>query len=294
MTSTRIPLLKIAAWFSSILPDSVKRLLYRIPFLAKPIRRALNAAAPDGLADVQIAAGPAKGLHMMLDLHAEKDYWLGTYEPDLRHAAEKWINAGDVVYDVGANIGYITLLCASLVGARGFVYAFEALPANIARLSTNVKLNDLSEIVAITHAAVTEQNTPVTFYIHRSGAMGKAAGSAGRDEKYQDSITVDGLSMDRFVFTDGNPAPALIKIDIEGGEGNALKGAERLLSVHQPILLIELHGEVAARQVWDILISHQYHIYALQAGYPRIHSVDQLNWKAYILAAPASRTDYLT
>lgn len=289
MTSRSNPLLRTAAWFAGVLPTGIKRLLYRIPFLAKPIRKALNAAAPDGLTQVQIAAGPARGLHMMLDLHAEKDYWLGTYEPDLRQAAEKWINTGDVVYDVGANIGYISLLCANLVGERGKVFAFEALPSNIARLTTNVDLNGMSDRIIITHAAVTGRDAPVTFYTHHSGAMGKAAGSAGRDEEYQDSITVDGLSLDHFVFTRKNPPPALIKMDIEGGEGNALKGAERVLSKHQPIFLIELHGEVAARQVWDLLARHQYHIHTLRNGYPRIRNVDRLDWKAYIVAVPASK-----
>ena len=59
---------------------------------------------------------------MKLDLRAEKDYWLGTYEPDLQAAARKLVQPGGTVYDVGANIGFISLACANLVGMSGRVF----------------------------------------------------------------------------------------------------------------------------------------------------------------------------
>ncbi len=294
MTSRPNTLMKTAAWFAGILPDGVKRLLYRLPFLAKPIRTALNAAAPKGFTQVEIASGPAKDLSMTLDLHAEKDYWLGTYEPDLRDIAQKLIKPGDVIYDVGANIGYISLLCASLVGPQGRVFAFEALPANIERLTANVEINHLSSRIAIIHAAVTNHNGPVTFYTHHSGAMGKADGSAGRDEDYAGSITVGGITLDHYVRKDKILYPHLIKMDIEGGEGNALLGAQDILINAKPVLLVELHGEVAAGQVWDLLIKNKYQIHALKRGFPKIENLASLDWKAYIVAVHASKAALLT
>lgn len=286
--------MKTAAWAARILPASVKRSLYKIPFLSKFIRKSLNAAVPDGLIKIEISAGPAKGLRMALDLHAEKDYWLGTYEPDLQTAAEKLIQPGYTIYDVGANIGYISLMCARLTGKNGSVFSFEALPANIKRLTQNVEMNNLSGVITVTHAAVVEKKGEVTFLTHASGAMGKAEGSAGRDEKYRNSITVPGLSLDDFAFSGFNKLPDLIKMDIEGGEGNALKGAKKVLSDKKPILLIELHGEKAARQVWDSLTAHNYVIHELKRGYPRVSSVDALNWKAYIVAIAGTQSALLT
>lgn len=287
------PIIKAAARAAQILPDGFKRLLYRLPFIAKTIRRTLNAAVPDGLSEVQIAAGPSRGLTMALDLHAEKDYWLGTYEPELRQAAEKLIAPGSVVYDVGANIGYVSLICASLSGITGHVYAFEALPGNIERLQQNIKVNGLSGRISVTHAAVIDQNQPVTFYTHRSGAMGKSAGSAGRDETYLDSITVDGIALDAFAFGSEKRIPDLIKMDIEGGEGLALRGAARLLAEEKPALLIELHGEEAARQVWEILTKNGYRIHLLTRGYPKVTNLDALDWKAYIAAIHPSHPSTL-
>ena len=173
-------------------------------------------------------------------------------------------------------------------------FSFEALPANIERLTENVHINQLSAIIQTNHCAVIDRNSPVTFLTHTSGAMGKALGSAGRDEKYQDSITVPGISLDDFAYTNGNLLPDLIKLDIEGGEGNALKGAQRILAEQKPILLIELHGEVAARQVWEILSDQRFSIHELKRGFPRVSHIDALDWKAYIAALPESINAQLT
>jgi len=281
-------ILKTASQAARFLPDSFKRLLYKLPFIAKPIRRLLNASSPKGLTSIKIASGPARGMRMSLDLHAEKDYWLGTYEPDLQIAAEKLIMPGDHIYDVGANIGYISLIAARLTGESGRVYSFEALPDNITRLKKNIAMNDLFERVHINHCAITDRDEPIIFYTHASGAMGKAAGSAGRDEDYGESITVKGLTLDHFTQTENLPLPDLIKMDIEGGEANALRGAERILSTKKPTLLIELHGQVAAEQVWHIFHDHGYQIHAINKNFSRITNLDQLDWKAYIVARHAS------
>jgi len=281
---------KAAAWAASILPAKVKRLFYRIPFLSKLIRKTLNAATPAGFTQVTIASGPAAGLDMSLDLHAEKDYWLGTYEPNLQLAAQKLVSPGNMVYDIGANIGYISLMCANLTGEAGHIFSFEALPKNIDRFKGNVAINHLAGRITIVHAAVVSQSGPATFYTHASGAMGKAAGSAGRDEDYLDSVTVNGVALDDFVYLDNNPAPDVVKMDIEGGEGNALLGAQKLLSSYKPNFLIELHGEVAARMVWETLISHGYQIHTLERNYSKIDNVAQLDWKAYIAAIHRSKT----
>jgi FkbM family methyltransferase len=281
-------LLKSAAWAARILPAPIKRALYKVPFLARLIRRSLNEAAPEGFTEVKIAAGMLRGLTMTLDLHTEKDYWLGTYEPALQAAAQNLIKPGMVVFDVGANIGYISLMAARLAGESGRVFSFEALPANIARLTRNVALNAMQDRVQVIHAAVVDKPGEVTFLAHTSGAMGKAQGSAGRDEHYAQTIKVTGIALDDFVFQQGNPPPAVIKMDIEGGEGMALAGMPRLLKEARPVLLIELHGQEAARQAWDCLKANRYTLRSMSAGSALIQSLDELDWKAYIIAVSES------
>lgn len=278
--------LSIAAFFARILPVSVKQAIYKFKPLAGLIRASLNKAAPKGYSVVVIASGGLQGMSMLLDMQTEKDFWLGTYEPEMQAALEELVKPGMVVYDVGANIGYVTLLLAKAVGENGKVFAFEALPENAQRLSRNIELNNLFSRVSIQKMAVTASAGDVKFLVHASGGMGKAAGSAGRDEKYVDEITVSGISLDEFVFEWQNPLPQVVKMDIEGGEVMALPGMQRLLKEARPIMLMELHGQESARVAWDVLTASGYSLHEMKPGYPAILSHDTLDWKAYLVAKP--------
>lgn len=269
-----------------MLPALAKRWLYRTPWLARFTRRRLNAAAPVGLNEVTIAAGVLRGMRMKLNLQSEKDYWLGTYEPDLQEAARQLIQPCMVVYDVGANIGYISLMAARLAEEGGHVYSFEALPTNVDRLKANIDLNDLTRRASAIHAAVTDQTGEAVFLAHESGAMGKAKGSAGREENYAGELRVPAIALDDFVYPQGNPPPQVVKMDIEGGEGMALRGMEKILANIRPIFMIELHGQEAAREVWVTLTSAGYSIHRMRSGMPVIKTLEDLDWKAYIIAKP--------
>lgn len=280
-------LLTFASSTARILPSPVKRAVYRIKPLANLIRQGLNRAAPQGLTQVEVAAGSLAGVRLALDLQREKDYWLGTYEPELQAVVADLLQPGIVAYDVGANIGYITLLLARTVGENGQVYAFEALPANLERLQTNLELSGFGSRVTLVPGAVVDRAGPVHFLVGPSGGMGKAEGSAGRQNiAYPETITVPGLSLDDFIYQDNHPAPQVVKMDIEGGEVMALPGMRRILKEIRPLVLLELHGPEAARIAWDCLTSSGYQICQMKPGYPGVSSLEALDWKAYILAMP--------
>jgi len=262
----------------------VKRNLYRYPWLAGKIRSGLNRAAPSGLVEMTVASGALSGMRLFLDLHSEKDYWLGTYEPELQAGMLELVKPGMVAYDLGANIGYITLLLARLVGQSGHVTAFEALPSNLERLQTNIRLNDFQQRMTVVPAAVVDHSGTVHFLVGPSGGMGKAQGSAGRNLEYQQVLEVDGIALDDYVRD--RPAPQVIKIDIEGGEVLALPGMRRMLAQHRPLVFLELHGEKAADVVWAELTGAGYRISSLAPGYPVVPSLQSLGWKAYVIAFP--------
>jgi FkbM family methyltransferase len=274
----------LAAWSARNLPQPIIERLYRLKPLASVIRGVLNRTTPSGYSVVPIAAGKLEGQQMLLDLQFEKDYWLGTYEPHLQTAIFDLAKTGTTAYDIGANIGYISLMFAQAVGEAGKVYAFEALPENLDRLAQNLALNHLEERVEIVPGAVVDANKSVRFIVGHSGSTGKAQGSAGRDLQEDQIIEVNGLSLDKFIYHDGNPAPAIIKMDIEGGEVQALPGMHRLLLEHGPAMMLELHGPESARAVWDILSECGYRIASMDPGYPQIRSLENLNWKAYVIA----------
>jgi len=190
---------------------------------------------------------------------------------------------------VGANIGYITLMMAHNVGSQGRVFAFEALPINVERIQKNIALNKLTT-VTIVSAAVLDKTARVSFYVHDSVGMGKAAGSAGRrEEHYKAEINVPGLSLDEYVYQQGNPAPAAVKMDIEGGEVLALPGMRRILQEHHPLLLLELHGPESEKVAWETLTAAGYTLRAMEAGYPAISSPESLGWKAYLIAVKEAK-----
>lgn len=267
---------------SGILPVEFKR---QITSSKKSgwLRGVLNKTVPPGLSVVTISGGPLKGKKILLDMKNEKSRWLGTYEPELVSAIEKLVEPGMTIYDVGANIGYVSMLLSKAAGEQGKVLAFEPLPENVSRIQHNVQLNSLSNIRVYEYAVI-DTNKPVIFYRHQSVGMGKAEGSAGRnDQEYSATLTASGINLDDFIFEKGNPIPQLIKIDIEGGEVLALPGMRRLLREHNPILLLELHGAESEKAAWNELVNHGYNLFQMDNLDEKIESVDDLKWKAYIV-----------
>jgi FkbM family methyltransferase len=256
---------------------------YRLGPLSCGLRTALNRAVPTGLTEVEVAGGILAGNRLMLNLQTEKDYWLGTYEMDVQQAIGDLVKPGMVVFDLGANIGYVSLSLAKSVGKKGKVFAFEPLPENQERFMKNLALNpDLR--VELILKAVADVSGKSVFLIHSSGGMGKVSRSNGRNIRYEKTIEVDCISIDDFVLTQGNPKPDLIKVDVEGGEGLALQGMGKLIRETKPLFVIELHGKEAASRVWEILMSSGYTIRKLRRGYPKISDLSALDWKSYILA----------
>lgn len=271
----------------------VKLAIYRQPRLARLLRRSLNRAAPAGLVEVRVAAGLLAGATLLLDLQGEKDYWLGTYEADLQSALKDLVWPGMVLYDVGANMGYIALMMARLAGASGRVYAFEALPENTDRLACNIRLNGLEDRVFAVNCAVIDRPGKTTFWPGPSDDTGRVEGAAGRQTLGQTGAAIPGpaapiqvqaISIDSFVFEQGNPPPDLVKLDIEGGEVLAMPGMRRTLCEHHPVVLLELHGPQAARASWEVLRACGYTLARLAPGYPPVNNPEDLDWKAYLVA----------
>lgn len=227
------------------------------------------------------------GMRLLLDLQSEKDYWLGSYEMELQQAIQDWVKPGMVAYDLGANVGYVSLMLAKQVGAGGKVFAFEPLPANQERLRANLGLNPQVQVMPVP-MAVSDKSGSQTFQLHASDDMGKLRGSAGRPAKYMSNIPVETISLDDFVFGRHNPVPDVVKMDIEGGEVLAFGGMKLLLAEVCPLLLVETHGDEAASVVWADLKKARYDVHLIGKGYPEIKDEQLFKWKSYILGKPAA------
>jgi FkbM family methyltransferase len=251
----------------------------------------LTHAAPGDIVPVEVAAGPLAGMYLQLDLRTEKDLWLGTYEPALLEAIDHFAGLGLTAYDVGANIGYVSLALAKVIGEAGHVVAFEPLPANLLRLRANMALNPEGDRVQVVGGAVGARTTQEPFMVHESGGMGKLQASKGRQTDYEGTLTVEVIALDDWIAENKVAPPELIKIDVEGGEAAVLEGMSSTLKSDRPAILIELHGPEATGAVQKILASAGYALHAMRGGYPELGEIT--GWKTYAVALPREKGDTL-
>ena len=284
-------LARAAAWLAARLPGPVRSWLYRLGPVTKGVRRLLNRSVPSEPVEVEVAAGLLQGARFELDLQLEKDMWLGTYESELQTVLGRLVRPGMTIFDVGANIGYLTVALARLVGEAGTVVAFEPLEENIRRLRSALRLNNLAARVELVAAAVGAADGEGEFLVHRSVGMGKLAGSAGRQPQYTATRDVRVVSLDSWARSQPTKDPDWIKVDVEGGEGQVLAGAQQLLEGVRPGWILELHGPQASEQVWRELERADYRVHRADAGLRQVRSLDALDWKAYVIAVPAERDD---
>lgn len=191
----------------------------------------------------------------------ETHYWLGFYELGVQRLFAKLIKQGYVVYDIGAYIGFYSLLAGRLTGPNGKVYAFEPLPRNIKRIKCHVLLNGMQDRIFCIPKIITDMSGKAVYRSFGRDDWGRSVGKNNLENPCLtevDTLLVETASLDEFVFQDGYPAPSLIKIDVEGEEGRVLTGARRLLKEYKPFIICELHNAESARQVYEQLTSLGY------------------------------------
>jgi len=163
------------------------------------------------------------------------------------------------VYDCGANVGYFSVILASLVGPTGRVFAFEPSPNSVACLSAATAFNGYSHLKVIPKAVWSR--TEVLRFVRgpqdKSLVSDHVDGVFGESSLADSYVEIPAISLDEFVYVERNPAPDFVKVDIEGSEGKAIAGACRLLAEHRASLLLEIHGE-PGREVWEHLQQLKY------------------------------------
>ena len=145
----------------------------------------------------------------------------GEFEPMETSIVKKMVKPGDYVIDIGANIGYYTLIMAKLVGETGKVFAFEPDPENVELLKKNVEYNGYKNVVIFPYA-VSDQEGAIKLYLSDTRHADNRIYDFGDGRKSIDikAVRVDDMIADRIDF---------IKMDIEGSEIGAIKGMKRIL-----------------------------------------------------------------
>ena len=212
---------------------------------ARAARPVLNRLLSAETATVTVRSGPARGLRLVVLPRREKYYWTGAYETGVQEAFVRLLRPGLTVWDIGAHIGFFTLLAARIVGPDGTVHAFEPMSANRERLLAGVSLNAAANVV-VHEQAVSAVAGKAELHAHEHTTMWSLR-DTGRVGEAVECVTLD-------LLADELGAPHVIKIDVERAEIDVLRGGARVLHGEaRPALLVELTDERALAEARALL-----------------------------------------
>jgi FkbM family methyltransferase len=168
------------------------------------------------------------------------------YEPDVSLFLARALRPGDGFVDVGANVGYYTVLGAGLIGPEGRVAAFEPSPENAETLASAIRENGFQNVAQVT-AALSDTAGEGTLWINSDDRGGNALWNPAhfpgneKSKATERKLSVETNTLDGALTALGFDTPRAVKIDTEGAEAKILAGAGRLIGT-VPYFVVELHG----------------------------------------------------
>jgi FkbM family methyltransferase len=185
------------------------------------------------------------------DPYVSRGCLLDAYESHETDFIRKHLGEGDVFADIGANLGWFTLLASTILGPSGHVYAFEPQPETYRHLSDTVLANDLGGLVSLHHCGLSDRHGDL-FVNHvvdtdnMGGAFIADGPVPGMVSAKVPASTLDAMGLSRLNF---------IKIDVEGAEYKVFKGGEKTIIRHKPIILSEIN-RIALQNVSGVDAGH--------------------------------------
>jgi FkbM family methyltransferase len=180
--------------------------------------------------------------------------WLGSYEYQKQTALQQELQEGDVVYDIGANVGFYSLLASVLIGDAGHVYSFEPAPENLQELRKHLEINHVRNCTVI-GAAVDSADGEAIFDPSGDRCTGRLAATG--------SLRVRTVALDSLVSRKEIPPPNLMKIDIEGAELECLRGAANMIQESRPVVFLATHGPQIHTACTELLEKWNYRVTSL-------------------------------
>lgn len=160
---------------------------------------------------------------------------MDTYEKETTRLFEDFIKPGMSIIDVGAHVGYYSLLAARHAGPEGRVYAFEAEPSNFDLLTRNIELNEYQNVVA-SNCAISNRVGSSTLFL--TGLDTGRHSIYKHDLPQSGTVEVNTTTLDAFMEPMGWPRIDLLKVDVEGAEIDVLEGMDQLLRMSESLNLI--------------------------------------------------------
>lgn len=197
---------------------------------------------------------------LSMDLAVEK-----IHEPVLLNLLCSTIKNGMTVIDIGANIGYYTILESYIVGNKGKVIAFEPVPTSFAYLKRNMEINKRHNIYA-KNVAIGDREGMETMFIF-SKANQNSLIAYGR--KFTSTIDVKVRTLDGLIEKESKID--IIRMDIEGYECKVISGMTKILKEHKPMIFLELHVSFTPlKEIFAFLKNIHAMGYNIKWAFPRI------------------------
>ncbi|MEC3997223.1 FkbM family methyltransferase [Actinacidiphila sp. DG2A-62] len=218
----------------------------------------------------------AVGAHFAVDtqdLIQRYLYLFGVWEPRMTQWLRNRLAPGDTFIDVGANIGYFSVLASQLVGPRGRVAAIEASEAFTARLAQNARLNRCRNIRTV-HTAVSDKQQTLTFILASSANMG-ANSIVPYDGPAESTFDIEAYPLPEILDADEIATARVIKVDVEGAEGSVVRGMAPMLGRLRPDaeITVEVTPERmeqlgdSVEELLDTMRGAGFHVYRLANEY---------------------------
>lgn len=184
-----------------------------------------------------VRGGQARGLKIGLR-NADRAYVLGTRELPVQTVLASQVGPGDVVYDIGGNIGFFSLISARLAGEGGHVYAFEPLPENVDCLRRNLRTNGF-ENCTILDLALSDRSGQDDLLLSKESG-GSTISVEDRPPDFAGTLTVRVATADALVESGEIRPPDFVKLDVEGAEMQVLRGMKSVIETYRPGILFEV------------------------------------------------------
>lgn len=231
-------------------PKPLKTWIQQNPGLYHVFRKAFSFFVGLEGETVAIASGPMQGMQLVVGEHVSHAHIGGSYEWDTQLAVDRLVSPEYVCYDLGASIGYISLLMARKAKV---VYAFEPSAHAAAELRKHATANRLDNIIVVP-SPVSDTVRTVSFTVNDN-----AYGSRIASERSKwPTIELTSITLDDFVKN--HPSPDFMKIDVEDEEARVLQGARSILRERRAKICCELHSEQSAKEVQQTLSEYGYKI----------------------------------
>lgn len=194
-------------------------------------------------------------------------YFKGEFEVDEIRLIKNVVKKGDIVLDIGAYIGYHTLIMSNAIGEKGKGYTFEPYRKNFFVLEKNIKENQIGNIYAY-KLAIGDKNKKIKLQVFDDYAYNSILNL--KRKKYIGIENIEMVTLDSFVTSLKIKKIDLIKIDVEGFEFNTLIGAKWTLKKFKPKIICEIYQEnlnplkTKVRDVIDYVTSFGYKCYLIQ------------------------------